>query len=106
MAFDIEAINIVVKNFVIDVRNKLSVYKAFLYGSYAKGTYNEYSDIDVCFFLNSFEGKSRHDIMVMLLGIAHKYIDFDIEPMVFHVSALEDDHPFVKEVLRADIEIQ
>jgi predicted nucleotidyltransferase len=78
--------------------------KVVLYGSFAKGSATEDSDVDVCFFLTSFGNITKHDILVKLLGLTYKY-DLYIEPNVFEVSDLYDDNPFVKEVLSTGIEI-
>jgi hypothetical protein len=43
--------------------------------------------------------------MVKLFDLSYKYRSF-IEPIVFEVSDLYDDNPFVKEVLRTGIEIE
>jgi predicted nucleotidyltransferase len=51
MAFGYETIKQVVHDYVADVRNTMPIDRAFLYGSYAKGTATEHSDIDLCFFL-------------------------------------------------------
>jgi predicted nucleotidyltransferase len=105
MAFDLESISDMVKNYADDVRNVMPVHKVFLYGSYAKGNATEHSDVDVCFFLSSFENSDWDEIMLKLLKISRKYRDIPIEPFVFEVSDLETDNPFVKEVLRTGIEI-
>jgi predicted nucleotidyltransferase len=104
MAFNIEKISSTVKNYVDEVRNILPVGKVFLYGSHAKGCATDYSDVDICFFLSNYGDKDWFDIMKMLLKMSYKY-DLAIEPNVFELSDLENDNPFVKEVLRTGIEI-
>ncbi len=37
-------------------KNNIKVRKAILFGSYAKGNYNEWSDIDIAVVSDSFEG--------------------------------------------------
>ena len=100
MAFDIETLNKTVKNYVADVRNAMPIDHAFLFGSYAKGTATEQSDIDVCFFSHSFENLPPIDIMTQLFRLTRKYKGIDIEPRGFPTSELEKDNPFVKEILR------
>lgn len=106
MAIDIAKIITIVREYAEDARKELSVCKVILYGSYAKGTADECSDVDVCFFLDNYGDKSRFDIMKKLLGLSHKYTEVFIEPRAFEVSDLYDDNPFVKEVLSTGIEIQ
>ena len=105
MAANYEAINDVVVQYVADVRRALPIDKAVLYGSYAKGTATEQSDIDVCFFSSSFENMPSIDIMTRLFRLTRKYKGIDIEPRGFPTSELENDNPFVKEVLRTGREI-
>jgi predicted nucleotidyltransferase len=105
MAFDVEAVNKTVNSYVKDVKNAMPVDHAFLFGSYAKGTATEQSDIDVCFFSHSFENLSQIDIMTQLFRLTRKYKGIDIEPRGFPTSELANDNPFVKEVLRTGREI-
>jgi predicted nucleotidyltransferase len=105
MDSSIKTIDMVI-NYVDEVRSLLPVAKAFLYGSYAKGTATEYSDVDVCFFLSSFGNWDWDSIMLKLLRISNNYRVICLEPIVFLVSDLYDDNPFVIEVLRTGIEIQ
>jgi predicted nucleotidyltransferase len=104
MAFNIEEISLTVKNFADEVRNIFPVAKVFLYGSYAKGCATDYSDVYICFFLCNYGDKDWFDIMKMILKLSYKY-DIAIEPNVFELSDLENDNPFVKEVLHTGIEI-
>jgi predicted nucleotidyltransferase len=105
MALDLETVVTILKSYVADVRKVMSVDKVMLYGSYAKGYARKDSDVDVCFFLTSFDDMTKHDIIVKLFLLAHEY-NLYIEPNVFEVSDIYDDNPFVKEVLRTGIEIQ
>jgi predicted nucleotidyltransferase len=105
MAFDIEAMNDVISGYVADVRDAIPIDRAFLYGSYAKGTATEHSDIDLCFFSDSFENQSHYDVTYQLFRLTRKYKGIDIEPQGFPTSDLYNDNPFVKEVLRTGREL-
>ena len=105
MAANIETVTATVKNYADDVRKTLPVKKAVLFGSYSKGTATELSDIDICFFLDSFNGRSRIDIITELLGIAGKYKGVFFEPIAFPVSEIERDNPFVREILATGMEL-
>jgi predicted nucleotidyltransferase len=105
MAIDFKTVTSVAKNYADDVRHVMSVDRAVLYGSFAKGNATEYSDVDICFFLDSFDGKRRVDVIAELLGLTDKYSDVFIEPIAFPVSELQNDNPFVKEILRTGWEI-
>jgi predicted nucleotidyltransferase len=105
VAFDVEAINQTVNSYVADVKNAMPIDRAFLFGSCARGTATEHSDIDICFFSRSFENQSSIDIMTRLFRLTRKYKGVDIEPRGFPTSELENDNPFVKEVLRTGREL-
>ena len=106
MAASYEAIKDVVEQYVSEVKRAMPIDKAVLYGSYAKGTAAEWSDVDICFFSQAFENKRDIDIIADLLGIAGKYHpSVCFEPNVFLTSDIENDNPFVKEVLRTGREI-
>ena len=105
MAVDFEAVKHLVECYANDVRNVYSVERVVLYGSYAKGIADEMSDIDVCFFINDFGDKRRVDILRELLGMMRKYKKVPFEPIVFPTDEIQNDNPFVKEILRTGIEV-
>ena len=105
MAIDIEAINLKAKAYAQQVRNVMPVTKAYIFGSFAKGTATEQSDVDICFFLDSFEGKRRIDIIKDLLKLTSGFDDVGFEPLVFSSTDLSNGNPFVLEVTSTGIEI-
>jgi predicted nucleotidyltransferase len=105
MAFDIEAINKAISGYAADVKNAMPIDRAFLFGSHAKGTATDQSDIDICFFSSSFENMPQIDIMTRLFRLTRKYKATDIEPRGFPTSELESDNPFIREILRTGREI-
>jgi predicted nucleotidyltransferase len=107
MVADIETVMKSSKSYADDVRRVMPVDKVMLFGSYAKGTADKLSDIDICFFLDSYGGKERVDILGDLLRIsnADDYKNAFFEPIVFQTSELYNDNPFVKEILRTGKEI-
>jgi len=106
MAVDIQTVTAVVQQYVADVKKVMPVDKVFLYGSYAKGTQQEASDVDVCFFSPAFESRRTLDILTELFYLKIKY-DKDVlmEPNAFPTSELYGDNPFVKEIVRTGREI-
>jgi len=105
MAFDDETLNQTVSSYVADVKNAMPIDRAFLYGSYANGTATAHSDIDICFFSNSFENRTSIDIMKQLLRLTRKYKGIDIQPRGYPTSDLNANNPFVKEILRTGREV-
>ena len=99
MAVDFETIIRIATDYADDVRQVMPVDKAVLFGSYAKGTATDLSDVDICFFLNDFAGKQRVEILVQLLNLGGKYKGVFFEPTVFPTSEIKNGNPFVKEIL-------
>jgi predicted nucleotidyltransferase len=105
MVIDAEALNKSLTDYINDVRKDMPIDKAYLFGSYAKGNPDEWSDIDICFFSDYFIGKN--DIGISLLKKAGKFFpDIVFEPHAVPSSELENDNPFVKEILRTGREIK
>ena len=100
MAVNAETLNQVIYNYITNVKKFFPIDKAYLYGSYAKGTPTDSSDIDICFFSTYFENRKSVDIMCKLLEIARKYPEFDIEPKAFPLSDIDKGNPFIEEILR------
>jgi predicted nucleotidyltransferase len=96
-----------------DIIKKITVYQAlvkqsnfpmpieavYLFGSYAKGTANKDSDIDVALVVNNFDG-DYFDIIPPIWQLRES-IDFRIEP---HVIARDTDYAgFIDEIQRTGI---
>ena len=105
MAENIEKVMKMAKVYADNVRRVMPVYKVMLFGSYAKGTADKCSDIDICFFLANYGGKRRVDIIGDLLYLIQDDKDAFFEPITFPTSELYNDNPFVKEIMRTGKEI-
>ncbi|MDR1899485.1 MAG: nucleotidyltransferase domain-containing protein [Treponema sp.] len=105
MAFSVEAISRIARNYAADVSRELPVDKAVLFGSYAKGYATDLSDVDICFFLKDYNGKGRVEIITELLGLGGKYRDVAFEPIVFKTAEIQNDNPFVREILATGVEL-
>jgi predicted nucleotidyltransferase len=104
MAVDYEAVTQLAKDFAQEAKKMLPVRKAMLFGSYAKGNAGEWSDIDVCFFLDSYGGRKRLHVLKELVLLAYKY-SYYFEPTVLTTKSLYCDDPFAKEVLRTGVDL-
>ena len=106
MAFDFETVNRIARDYAADVSRELPIEKAILFGSCAKKTATNLSDVDICFFLKSYNGKRKVDLVAQILGIGgEKYCHVGFEPIVFEISEIQRGNPFVKEILATGIEL-
>lgn len=83
------------------LKDYFDVDKVYLFGSYAKGTNNIDSDIDVAIVVNSLEGDyfSTRPIMWKL----RRQIDDRIEPILIEKN--NDRSGFLEEIIKSGIEI-
>ena len=106
MAVDYEAAERIINNYVSDVKEVLPIKKVYLYGSYANGTAKWDSDVDLCFFSDDFAPEEIMKIIGRLFELKRKYNKYlCLEPNAFPASELQNDNPFVKEILRTGREI-
>ena len=75
----------IVNQYIISVKKQgIPVQGVYIFGSYAKGIANKYSDIDVCIISKKF-GHDRQKERVLLMNIRSDHSDL-IEPHPFSPS--------------------
>ncbi|MEN6324674.1 MAG: nucleotidyltransferase domain-containing protein [Syntrophomonas sp.] len=99
-----EAVRSGVEKYMERIRQEIPVDKAILFGSYASGTFDDGSDIDLAIFSNYFQGMKRVDSIAFLLGHAIDY-DLDLEPLAFTPDEYSERLGMVDEILKTGIEI-
>ena len=93
-----------IHQFVFELKRiGINVEKAILFGSYAKGTYNEWSDIDLAVVSSDFKGIRIIDKENMVSAISA--VDYDISPLPYRPEDFTEDDLFVKEILKTGIRI-
>lgn len=92
-----------VNKFIQEIKKKYNVTAIILFGSYAKGTENEDSDIDIAVISDDFD--DIYDCMAVLMGMTWD-IDARIEPHPIKTEDYEKvSNPFVKEVIDTGIKV-
>ena len=100
---DKEIIDIVNKYIKI-VSENYNVIAIVLFGSYAKGTQREDSDIDIAIITDDIK-TDKFDEEVNLMQLRND-IDYRIEPHIISVADFENDEtPFVVEVKKTGIKV-
>jgi predicted nucleotidyltransferase len=77
--------------------------QVIVFGSYASGRYDEWSDIDIALVSEAFEGvrmNDRNKIRRITLNISS-----DLEPLPYRPEDFTADDPFVREILETGIRI-
>jgi predicted nucleotidyltransferase len=93
---------IIARAFVDSLRSKYSISQAILFGSFAKGTNHDDSDIDVAIVVNNVT--DIIDTQIDLMKLRRK-IDLRIEPHPFLTSDFNNNNPVVSEILKYGIVI-
>ena len=84
-------------------KNDFPIKSAFLFGSYAKGTFDDWSDIDVLLVSDAFEGISFFD-KEKIRKITLSY-NSDISPFPYNPKDFDSSNLFIKEIIRSGIKI-
>ena len=79
------------------IKTNFDCGQIFLFGSYAKGTWHDESDIDIAVILREFENPV--DIRLKLMRL-RRGIDSRIEPHPFREKDFNVSNPIVHEILK------
>jgi len=94
----------VVRNYAHEICNSgVNLRRVILYGSFAKGTQHEWSDIDVALVADEFEGLPTDHNYFSRIGIKKTYVR--IEPNTFPTDYFQEGDPFIDEIKNTGIEI-
>ena len=83
--------------------NGIHIQDAILFGSYAKGKANKWSDIDLALVSDEFEGirfKDKNKIRKVTISVSS-----DLEILPFNTSDFTANNPLVKEILDTGIRV-
>ena len=97
-----QAIEIAIR-YLDSLKGKFDIQSALLFGSYAKGTHHEDSDIDIAIVLKHVN--DIIDAQIELMKLRRK-IDLRIEPHPFNFSDFNRNNPVVSEILKYGINLK
>lgn len=84
-------------------KDNIKIEEAYLFGSYAKGTQHEWSDIDVALVSNDFIGNRILDNQNLANAILNSSIDIQSHP--YRPEDFNQDNPFIAEIMKHAIRI-
>ena len=82
--------------------NKFTIQKAYLFGSYVSGKFDENSDIDLALVMDTLP--NSFITQVELMKISRKF-DTRIEPHPFEESDFNTTNPFANEILNKGVKV-
>jgi len=92
----------IANNYAVVVNTKYKFIKIYLFGSYARGSQNEDSDIDIAVVFKDYNNVM--DMQLELMRMRRK-IDSRIEPHPFRESEFLMTNPIVNEIIKYGQEI-
>lgn len=97
-------INKTITNYLKELKkNNIPIKEAILFGSYATGNYQKWSDIDIALVSDIFAGDRIDDkdkIRSITLSVSS-----EIEVMPFSPKDFNLQNPFVKEILKTGVKL-
>lgn len=92
-----------INEFIKEIKKHYNITTIILFGSYAKGTENEDSDIDIAVISDDFE--DIYECMANLMGMTWD-IDVRIEPHPIKKKDFDEESDyFIKEVINTGIKV-
>ena len=99
-----DKVKLIIDQFLKELtNNNIRIEQAILFGSYAQGTFNDWSDIDLAIVSKAFEGdrfKDRSKIRRIKLRVSS-----DLEPVPYKPEEFNTDNPFVKRIIETGIRV-
>lgn len=93
----------IAEKYIESIRSKYTISQAFLFGSYAKGTFHDDSDIDIAVVVENVDDIIDAQIDMMKL---RRKIDLRIEPHPIMKNDFDINDPLSFEVLKYGIAIR
>ena len=94
----------IINRFITELADSdIKVEQAILFGSYAQGTFNDWSDIDLAIVSKAFAGErfsDRNKIRRIKLNVS-----CDLEPIPYNPVDFNTKNPFVKRILKTGIRV-
>ena len=93
----------ITKRFLEEIQKKYKIDSAYLYGSFAKGTSNKWSDIDIAIVSQDFSDDLFQE-RLQLMRVAYSIND-RIEPKLFKKELFNRNDPLVDEIKKNGIRL-
>ncbi len=97
-------VDVIIKKFIDLVKQEINIKNVYLFGSFAKGTNREYSDIDLAIISDDFDGIPYYDRKRLIKYILKTSDNIETHP--FKTADFSPDvNPFVEEILKTGIKV-
>jgi len=93
----------IISSFISLVSGEFPIETVYLFGSYASGEAEEYSDIDLAIVSDKFEGDRFDDSNKLNKYILKTSVDIEVHP--FNTLEFTTEDPFVREIITKGIKV-
>ena len=94
----------IIDEFLMELsKNNIKIEQAVLFGSYAQGTFNSWSDIDLAIVSKAFHGERFSDRSI-IRRIKLK-VSSELEAIPYNPADVTIDNPFVKKILETGVKV-
>ncbi|HSH35959.1 nucleotidyltransferase domain-containing protein [Schnuerera sp.] len=100
-----ESVQNIVEHYVQKIDKQITIKKAILFGSYAKGNYDTGSDVDIAIFSDYFDDMEDVEAFKYLYMQTLDY-DIDLQPLAFTNEDYEKAVGIVDEIRKHGIEVK
>lgn len=95
----------IINKYIEIIKNDIKINKVILYGSYAKGTYNSDSDIDIAIIIDGYNEDNFISMGTFLLDKSN-ILKVDIQPLPFSIEEYNEPKGIMEEIINTGIELQ
>jgi len=92
----------IINNYIKKIPKKYGLLSAYLFGSYAKGNFNEESDIDIALIIKNLEDDFQTQVELMKI---RRDIDIRIEPHPIKEKDFNINNPLYNEIQKYGLKI-
>ena len=92
----------IIEKYIVEISKQFKIKAVYVFGSYAKGTNDEDSDIDIAVVLDS--DIDNIELMVELMMLTQN-IDLRIEPHPIKIHDFEEGNPLVHEIKTTGLKV-
>ena len=94
----------ILKRYIFQLeKHNFHIKQAILFGSYANGSYDKWSDIDIALVSDNFEGVrflDRAKIARITLDV-----DYNISPLTYKSEDFTEENLFIKEIIETGFQV-
>ena len=83
----------IVSQYIENLKKQIRIERVILYGSYAEGNANEYSDVDLAIISPDVTDENFIEYLQMITRLIPRRIKVEIEPLIFSSDEYENVSP-------------